>query len=624
MKKLILFLLIVVLTNFFAWGKTIPGWAKPYYKYIKYKSESGAPVSYLYEKIELSKDGEYVLYKVNKIIKINNLKGRLAFSTVAIPFYQSDKVISAKVYRANGAGEVKEAYKKKDMGILAISENFIDDSKQLVVNFDSLERGDVVIVEYSLKKKDLFPDYFLSFAENGDIVESEIVVKNAERVAVLNDSKSVVQKDGNVFKVHNIAYLKDRDYMPPKYDLFPIVAVSYSKNLNSWQSIGEKYFEISKNVLDLQKSETISLSNPSDKVKSIREILKFVAAKVNYIDIEIGNGRIIPKKCSFVFERKYGDCKDKTFLAINLLKNMGIEAFPVLAKGFTYGKVYPEFPGIQFNHVVVAVKLDESTVQLKNIEIDSTPYLIFDVTDRVTDPPYIPSSLQGTYGLLVTQNGGKLIQFPVFSAEQNLVKVFSKCRIDSDKKASFEVVEEKTGLPAYSEKWFIAKLTKQNELKKYSEFIQDSISGARLTDFEVKNEDNFVKTEYSIEADDYGIETTEGILVIPFPLTSRFKNPFRKRTRKMDIIYSKKLTVERQAEWELPEDAKIVKLPENITIDNDYFFFERKIEQKDGRIVATAKYVRKKMIVPQKDYKTYRKFYKKYIKLLKSPIVISK
>ncbi len=617
-------MLIVVLTNFFAWGKTIPGWAKPYYKYIKYKSESGAPVSYLYEKIELSKDGEYVLYKVNKIIKINNLKGRLAFSTVAIPFYQSDKVISAKVYRANGAGEVKEAYKKKDMGILAISENFIDDSKQLVVNFDSLERGDVVIVEYSLKKKDLFPDYFLSFAENGDIVESEIVVKNAERVAVLNDSKSVVQKDGNVFKVHNIAYLKDRDYMPPKYDLFPIVAVSYSKNLNSWQSIGEKYFEISKNVLDLQKSETISLSNPSDKVKSIREILKFVAAKVNYIDIEIGNGRIIPKKCSFVFERKYGDCKDKTFLAINLLKNMGIEAFPVLAKGFTYGKVYPEFPGIQFNHVVVAVKLDESTVQLKNIEIDSTPYLIFDVTDRVTDPPYIPSSLQGTYGLLVTQNGGKLIQFPVFSAEQNLVKVFSKCRIDSDKKASFEVVEEKTGLPAYSEKWFIAKLTKQNELKKYSEFIQDSISGARLTDFEVKNEDNFVKTEYSIEADDYGIETTEGILVIPFPLTSRFKNPFRKRTRKMDIIYSKKLTVERQAEWELPEDAKIVKLPENITIDNDYFFFERKIEQKDGRIVATAKYVRKKMIVPQKDYKTYRKFYKKYIKLLKSPIVISK
>ncbi len=624
MKKLILFLLIVVLTNFFAWGKTIPGWAKPYYKYIKYKSESGAPVSYLYEKIELSKDGEYVLYKVNKIIKINNLKGRLAFSTVAIPFYQSDKVISAKVYRANGAGEVKEAYKKKDMGILAISENFIDDSKQLVVNFDSLERGDVVIVEYSLKKKDLFPDYFLSFAENGDIVESEIVVKNAERVAVLNDSKNIVQKDGNVFKVHNIAYLKDRDYMPPKYDLFPIVAVSYSKNLNSWQSIGEKYFEISKNVLDLQKSETISLSNPSDKVKSIREILKFVAAKVNYIDIEIGNGRIIPKKCSFVFERKYGDCKDKTFLAINLLKNMGIEAFPVLAKGFTYGKVYPEFPGIQFNHVVVAVKLDESTVQLKNIEIDSTPYLIFDVTDRVTDPPYIPSSLQGTYGLLVTQNGGKLIQFPVFSAEQNLVKVFSKCRIDSDKKASFEVVEEKTGLPAYSEKWFIAKLTKQNELKKYSEFIQGSISGARLTDFEVKNEDNFVKTEYSIEADDYGIETTEGILIIPFPLTSRFKNPFRRRTRKMDIIYSKKLTVERQAEWELPEGVKIIKLPEDIMLDNDYFFFERKVKQKDGKVVATAKYVRKKMIIPEKDYKSYRKFYKKYIKALKSPIVISK
>ncbi len=625
MKKLSLLLIIIGCFNLFASRKAIPEWAKSYcVKYIKHKSERGVPVSYLYEKTELSKEGDSVIYSIKKIIKIQNLTGRLAFSTFSLPFNKNDRVLDALVWRIKGIGRVMEFYSKKDMAVLALSENFVDDSRQLVVNFDSLEEGDVIIVYYSVKKKDLFPHYFLSFAEDGDILESEIVINNAERVAVLNDKQGIVQKDNGSFRVFNLPYVKKRRFMPSEYDLYPLVAASFSKDLNSWDAIAKEYFKISNAALDLPPDKTIPLSNPSDKVKSIKEILKFVAEKINYVDIEIGNGRIIPKPCSFVFERKYGDCKDKTFLAINLLKNAGIEAFPVLAKGFDDGRVYPEFPGIQFNHVVVAVKLDKSTMRLKNAEIDGNPYLIFDITDRITNPPFIPSSLQGTYGLFVSANGGRLISFPVFSPLQNKVKVFSSCKMHLDNSVWFEINEEKTGLPAYSEKWFIEKLSEKNRTRKYTEFIQDYISGATLIDFEVENNEDTVKTQYSVRAEDYVIQTSEGILIIPFPFTSRFKNPFRKRTRKMDIVYSKKLTVERRAEWELPEGVKIIKLPEDTMLDNDYFFFERKVKQKDGKVVATAKYVRKKMIIPEKDYKSYRKFYKKYIKALKSPIVISK
>ncbi len=625
MKKVLVILMIFFTLAGFGWKKEMPEWARPYYvKYIRSKSQSDAPVRYFYEQVVLSKKEGGVLYQVKKIIKIQNLKGRLAFSTVSIPFNKDDNIIDANIYWIDGTGQVKKLYRKKDMAVLAISENFIDDSKQLAVSFDSLDQGDVIIVDYSFMKKEIFPHYFLSFAEDGDILESEIVIKGAQRVAVLNDKKGVVTKNGDSFKISNVAYIKDRKYMPPRYDLFPIIAASFSEDLNSWETIGKKYWEIASPSLDLPEITKITLSNPSDKKKSIKEILKYVAAKINYVDIEIGAGRIIPKKCSFVYERKYGDCKDKTFFAINLLKNIGVDAYPVLAKGFNDGKVYPEFPGIQFNHVVVAVKLDDETRDLQNLEIEGEPYLIFDVTDRITDPPYLPASLQGTHGLLVTPDGGKLIQFPVFSEKENLVKVSSKCRLDSDFSVSFTIEEEKKGLPAYTEKWFIDGVTEHNETKKYTEFVQDYISGAKLIDYEVENKENFVKTEYTVEAVDYAIKTTDGILIIPFPFTSKFKNPFKKRKRKIDIVYNKKFSITRSAEWAIPGDFKIANLPADVTIDTPYFFFERKIKQKEGKIFAYTRFVRKEMVVPASDYKAFRKAYKKYIRALKSPIVITK
>ena len=623
-KKLIVFSLIFLTWTLFASKKTMPGWAKLYYmKYIRSQSQTDAPVRYLYEKTELSKNDDSIIYTVKKIIKIQNLKGRLAFNSVSISFTKGENVLYAEVYRIAG-GKVKEFFKKKDMVSLAISKNFIDDAKQLAVSFDSLDQGDVIIVDYSIKKKDIFTQYFVSFAEKGDILESEIVVNGASRVEVLNDKKGIVQRNGNVFKISNVDYIKDREFMPPREDLFPVVAMSFSENLNSWEAIGKKYWKISSPSLDLPKVAKVPLANPADKVKSIKEVLKYVASKINYIDIEIGAGRIIPKPCSFVYERKYGDCKDKTFFAVNLLRNIDVKAYPLLVKGFKHGKVYPEFPGIQFNHVVVAVKLDKNTESLKNIEVGGEPYLIFDVTDRITDPPFFPATLQGTYGLLVKETGGKLIQLPVFSETQNTMKVYSECEFKPDLSASLTVYETKTGLPAYSEKWFIDSLTDETETKKYTEFVQDSIYGAKLVDYEVENGENFVKTEYTIDADDYGIKTTDGILLIPFPFTSKFKNPFKKRTRKMDIVYDKKISVERKAVWTISEEFKISKIPQDVKVETPYFFFERKISLDNGKLVAVEHFVRKKMVIPASDYKSFRKAYRKYMRALKSPIVVTK
>ena len=91
----------------------------------------------------------------------------------------------------------------------------------------------------------------------------------------------------------------------------------------------------------------------------ILDVIDFVSGNINYVDIELGVGGYVPHPCRFVLEKRYGDCKDMAFLAAAMLREKGIDAYPVLAKSRRHGRVYPEFAGNQFNHVILGVQLGD-------------------------------------------------------------------------------------------------------------------------------------------------------------------------------------------------------------------------------------------------------------------------
>lgn len=97
------------------------------------------------------------------------------------------------------------------------------------------------------------------------------------------------------------------------------------------------------------------LPNPSE---AVRAALEFVQDEIRYLGFEAGTGSHRPSPPAEVFARRFGDCKDKTYLLVSILKELGIPTTPVLVHT-AYQKELTNFlpSPFAFNHVIARVEL---------------------------------------------------------------------------------------------------------------------------------------------------------------------------------------------------------------------------------------------------------------------------
>jgi transglutaminase-like putative cysteine protease len=84
--------------------------------------------------------------------------------------------------------------------------------------------------------------------------------------------------------------------------------------------------------------------------------VRFVQDEVRYVGIEVGMGRRRPADPNVVFERRYGDCKDKSALLVAILEAGGVEAHAALASlGASRNLGEREPSPNAFDHAIVRV-----------------------------------------------------------------------------------------------------------------------------------------------------------------------------------------------------------------------------------------------------------------------------
>lgn len=141
----------------------------------------------------------------------------------------------------------------------------------------------------------------------------------------------------------------------------------YLQYQNLFVSDFESWEEVVDWALSIYKENAVfseELKAKIDQIKSshdseperIRATLKFVQEEIRYLGLESGIGAYKPFSPSKVLDQRFGDCKDKTWLMVSMLRSMDIEAYPALISSL-YGQSLDAFlpsPKV-FDHVVVKV-----------------------------------------------------------------------------------------------------------------------------------------------------------------------------------------------------------------------------------------------------------------------------
>lgn len=142
------------------------------------------------------------------------------------------------------------------------------------------------------------------------------------------------------------------------------------------------------------------------RTDSIRAVHRWVAQDVRYVAISLGDGGYVPRTPDDVLRTGYGDCKDKATFFVAALRELGMEAYPVLLN--STGGVRRELPSIsQLDHAIAAVKTPAGW-QFTDLTAGLVPY------------GELPWGPQGEFGLVVRDDGkGEVVTLPMAPVAAN-------------------------------------------------------------------------------------------------------------------------------------------------------------------------------------------------------------
>lgn len=93
--------------------------------------------------------------------------------------------------------------------------------------------------------------------------------------------------------------------------------------------------------------------------------LKWVQEEIRYFSVSMGQSSHRPHSPVTVTQRRYGDCKDKAYLLVTLLREMGLDADPVLVSLQSPRLANRILPTpYAFDHVIVRLRIDGKTYYL--------------------------------------------------------------------------------------------------------------------------------------------------------------------------------------------------------------------------------------------------------------------
>jgi len=91
----------------------------------------------------------------------------------------------------------------------------------------------------------------------------------------------------------------------------------------------------------------------------LQKALDFVQGDIRYFGTEIGANSHRPAKAEQVLQQRFGDCKDKSALLVNLLALLDIKATPALVPTYLRETTLKRLPSpLNFDHAIALVELD--------------------------------------------------------------------------------------------------------------------------------------------------------------------------------------------------------------------------------------------------------------------------
>jgi hypothetical protein len=257
-----------------------------------------------------------------------------------------------------------------------LEEHVYDQSTSVVLFLDDVRVGDVIETSYSVVGEN--PVFAGRYAAHIPLGWSMPVAKSFARIVVPNErtihilphagaaEPVVAERDGARdfrWERRDTPAVVAEPALPQGFDPYPACDVS---EFTDWADVARwgvglfTYPEPSSSEL-LAKVDELARSHatPAERIEAA---VALVRDEVRYLGLEFGPNSHRPAPPDQVWQRRFGDCKDKALLLVTLLRRSGIQACPALVHSESIAEPERALPSpLEFNHVIVQLRLESHT-----------------------------------------------------------------------------------------------------------------------------------------------------------------------------------------------------------------------------------------------------------------------
>jgi len=369
----------------------------------------------------------------------------------------------------------------------------------------------------------------------------------------------------------------------------------------------------------MKQQVNVLTAGKTTPLQKMQAIAGFVQHDIRYVAIELGIGGWQPHAAPEVFSHRYGDCKDKTTLMRTMLRQIGVDSYHVVINT-QRGSVTRETPAHNgFNHVIVAIKLPDELKDPSLIAVMQHPklgrILFFDPTNELIPFGEIGGYLQANYGLLVTPEGGELVELPQQPSAMNSIQRVGKLTLDGKGMLKGDVEEVRLGDRASSERWRLRTVAKnEDRIKPIENLLAGSLASFQIVRASVINVDRTDQPfgfNYTFESDNYARSAGNLLLVRPRVLGSKSWSVLEtKEPRKFPIEFEAPLRDTDSFEIALPPGYEVDELPPPTDADYSFGSYHSKTEASGNVLHYTRALEINELSVPVSQMDELKKFYR--------------
>jgi hypothetical protein len=299
-----------------------------------------------------------------------------------------------------------------------------------------------------------------------------------------------------------------------------------------------------------------------------------------------------------VINKGFGNAAEVNLLLVAMLRNLGVESYPVAVTTVSNGTLFSDSPTIiQWNYVVAMAKLSDGE------------QVLLDATVPKPVPGYLPQRAINDRGRAIDPNLNEWVNLEsnIDFTEQNIYNL--KLDENGDLSGSFEMQVGRYG--KYS---MIQEITMLGEERFWDQMFKDidiRLSNKSIQ-YDIKDNSTFVM-KADVHVTSYVSRIGDELIVPALLFERREENVFQSEERQYPVFFNNTLNSVTIINLELPGNISISYIPGKKSRRWGRFSYDLMAEETETGLKITWLNQRLIRIVPSRNYAGYRTWYSRMI-----------